>query len=175
MSAKKELAKNGKNERSLIENVVELSKHVILTNHFKQRLRQVRALGSRLGCRLPTIDSLPVLDAEADNRIKELYIAIESQLKVRYTQDNLIIPKEFYLSFECLKNGYCIMETGHLSKNRKKVVLFLSDNESGFLETIKEGEIHDYDSVQNRLSECKSLLKRDRFLDILLRNYEEET
>lgn len=187
MSAKKQVAKILKRERTLIENVVELSKKVILTKYFKARLIQDKSIGSRLGCILPSLDQLSVLITEATNRIQELTSAIVTQLKTAYTKDKVIIPDGFYLTYLQLADGYCILERSlgrkrvKFIKNGKektkvihrldKVVLFLSDNEDGFLETIKAGEVKSYSEVKDRLHNCKSQIKGDKIVDILLGKY----
>ena len=182
MSAKKELKKSLKKEKTLIENVVDLSKKVILTKFFQSRLRQVQALGSRLGTRLASIDQLPVLHAEASNRIQELTTTIVNQLKVAYTKDKVIIPDGFYLTYLQLEDGYCILERlirvknerGVIKRKMDRVVLFLSDNEDAFLEPIKAGTVKPYVEVENRLQHCKSQIKGDKIVDILLGNHSVE-
>lgn len=176
MSAKKEQLKQLKKERTLIENVIELSKLVILTKHFLLKIRQLKALGSRIGCRLPTIDQLPVLHSEATNRIQEITTTISNQMKTAYTKDKVIIPDGFYLTFLQLESGYCILEklisrksiNGKIIENTEKIVLFLSKNEDAFLETIEKGEVHLYENVKSRLNHCISVINNDKIVDILL-------
>lgn len=176
MSTKKQIKKLQIKERSLIENIVELSKKVILVKFFQSKLRQLQTIGSRLGSRLVSMDQLSVLNAEACNRIQELTTTIVNQLKTAYTKDKVIIPDGFYLTYLQLEDGYCILERllsrksekGIIVEKTDKVVLFLSRNEDAFLEIINAGEIRPYNEVEDRLKHCISQIKGDKIIDILL-------
>jgi hypothetical protein len=102
-------------------------------------------------------------------KVEEVAIYNANLFKAAYSH-------QFKMNFDKLYFSAAEMQAGHISlwlgdkKNRRRVILFLSDVEPGFLEAVKAGELKDYDEniEKNYLPHCKSVWKSESLNDLYL-------
>ena len=158
-----------KKDKTLIEGLVENSKEII---NLKNAIHlQSNAVFGIAKCKYRLIESSApnTIVKELRARVSEIELHNANAFKVAYSHQYKTNFDKLHFSTVEMQAGYCSLWVGE-KKNKRKVILFLSDTTPDFLDTIKEGEIREYDEniEKNYLPHCKPVWKSNSPNDLYL-------
>jgi len=162
-----------KNDKTLIESVIDNSKEIINLNHVITLL--IQSLAQMAICKYKPIDSdcIRATIKEYRRRVRELKVLNASMFKAFYTHQAIITNDEFHLTSAEMQAGFIFVHKKNYEGKTIRCVLFLSGVSSAFLDTIEEGEIREYteEIEKHYLSLCKPVWtpksRREIYLEAL--------
>jgi len=158
-----------KKEPTLIESVIAHSKEIIGLKQTKRAFVEALGRAARQRFRPIDLDSIRSIIKEYDLKIDEARQHCGTLMRGAYSKDYAVLGSRWHLSKMDMAAGWCWITIA----GDRECILFLSKNEDAFLDTINPGEIHEYESVKDRLCHSESVWNRGSVNELLLQKYQE--
>ena len=158
-----------KRDKTLIESLIDNSKEIIgLKNSLQFESVFIYAISKCKYSLISDNDPRTILK-ELRARITEIEMHNANMFKAAYSHQYKIIFDKLHFTAVDMAAGIFTVYVGD-EKSRRKVVLFLSDVTAAFMDTIKEGELRDYNESMEKtiFPHCKPVWKATSLQDLYL-------
>ena len=155
-------------ELTLIEGLVANSMEIIKLKNSIHLFSEALFSVSKCKYRLIDASAPSTIVKELRGRISEIEISNANAFKAAYSHQYAITLEKLHFTVPEMSAGHVSLYVGKNPKRR--VILFLSDVTPDLLDTIKEGEVKEYDKdlEQLYLPHCKAVWKSNSLNDLYL-------